>query len=95
MARVTTRVKAGGGGGWGRDGEGETGLGTIAGSSQAGLPPQSTFLWGSRQEVEGVGGAVRILEKQAEGAFPSPRHFSHPLPLVPHLLSLPPNPQRG
>lgn len=31
-------------GGWGRDGEGETGLGTIAGSPPAGRPPQSTFL---------------------------------------------------
>ena len=31
-------------GGWGRDGEGETQLGTIAGSLRAGRRPQSTFL---------------------------------------------------
>lgn len=34
-------------------------------------------------------GAPRILEEQAEGAFPSPRHFPHPQPLAPNLPSLP------
>lgn len=70
-------------GGWGRDGEGEPGLGTIAGSPPAGRPPQSTFLWGSGGRAE---------EPRGTDAFAPPRHFptlSSQLPAHTYPRSLP------
>lgn len=70
-------------GGWGRDGEGETQLGTIAGSLGlvAGPSPRSS--------KDGVGGGGRTKEPQ--GAFPSPRQFPSPLAISSRLATYPPS----
>lgn len=75
-------------GGWGRDGEGGTGLRTIAGSPPAARPPQPTFLGGSGGRAE---------EPRGADAFAPPRHSPRPelSARSSHPPSAPPSPPQG